>query len=549
MAITTLRLPSRLQLRALPWGWLSAALLLAAVLALPVVTIPLRAFAPAGDAWSHVATTLLPQYLGNTLYLLLVSGSLALMLGAGSAWLVAMCDFPGRGLMRWLLVLPLAVPAYMAAYVYAAMTDVTGVMQAVLRTVIPGADDQFFYLDLMRIETLAVLFALVLYPYVYLPVRALFETRAGTLIEAARMLGRGHAGVFWSVGLPMARPALAGGVLLVLMEVVNDYGAVKYFGVPTFTTGIFRAWFSLGDLDSAVRLAAVLMVLVLGLLWLERWQRGSARYAIVGASRRPRRYPLRGWRGGLALGACAMPVLLGFVVPVLQLLAWSWQSAATVVDADFLRMTRNTLLLALLAGALAVMVALVLSYAARLDATRLTRSATRFALLGYSVPGAVIAVGVLTLGLLLDRSFAGHQSLFLTGSLALLVFAYVTRFLAVAYLPVDAGLERVGTRLGEASRMLGLKPMATLLRVEVPLLRGTLVAAGTLVVIDVLKELPLTLILRPFNFDTLATRSFQLASDEQLAESAPAALLVILCATAVVILLHRVLREGESHGQ
>lgn len=539
----------RLAVRSLPWGWTAVSLALVLLLAIPVVTIPIGALAPTGEAWEHVSTTLLPRYMGNTLFLVLGSGAIALGLGAGTAWLVAMCEFPGRKLFRWALVLPLAVPAYMAAYVYAGMVGVTGPIQRLTRAVVPGASETLFYWNIMRIEVVAVLFGVVLFPYVYLPMRALLESRAGPTLEAARVLGRGHASVFWTVGMPLARPALAGGVALVLMEVINDYGAVKYFGVPTFTTGIFRAWFSLGDLDSAVRLSGILMLVVLTLLFIERWQRGQARYAAAGETTQAAAYPLRGVKGLAATLFCALPIAFGFLIPVLQLGVWAIRTAPDVVDGRFIRMAANSLGLAGLAGLIAVTVALVLSYTSRLDRTEITRSASRVALLGYSVPGAVIAVGVLTVSLFLDGLMGGGVRLILTGTTAALVAAYVVRFLAVAYLPVEAGLERVGTNLTEASRMLGARPLRTLLRVEVPLLRGTLVAAGTLVVIDVLKELPLTLILRPFNFDTLATRAFQLASDEQIAESAPAALLVIVCATVVVAFLHRTLDGREDLGR
>jgi iron(III) transport system permease protein len=539
----------RLAVRSLPWGWTVVSLVLVLLLAIPVITIPIGALAPAGEAWAHVYETLLPSYLGNTLFLTLASGAIALVIGAGTAWLVAMCDFPGRRLFRWALVLPLAVPAYMAAYVYSGMVGVTGPIQRAIRAVVPGASETLFYWNIMRIEVVAVLFGLVLFPYVYLPARALLESRAGPTLEAARVLGRGHASVFWSIGLPLARPALAGGVALVLMEVVNDYGTVKYYGVPTFTTGIFRAWFSLGDLDTAIRLSAMLMLLVLTLLFIERWQRGKARYVAPGEASRAAPYQLRGAKGAGAMLFCALPILFGFLLPVAQLVLWSVRTAPQVVDGRFVRLAANSLGLAALAGIIAVTIALVLSYTSRLDRTDMTRAASRVALLGYSVPGAVIAVGVLTVSMFLDGILGGGVRLILTGTVVALVAAYVVRFLAVAYLPVEAGLERVGTNLTEASRMLGARPMRTLLRIEVPLLRGTLVAAGTLVVIDVLKELPLTLILRPFNFDTLATRSFQLASDEQLAESAPAALLVILCATLVVAMLHRTLDGKPELGR
>lgn len=535
---------ARTMLRALPLGWMGAAAGMVVVLALPVVTVPLAALGPAGEAWNHVLSTLVPRYLGNTGFLLVASGLLAAALGAGSAWLVALCDFPGRRLFRWALVLPLAVPAYMAAYVYAGLVDITGPLQRLVRAVVPGAADTYFYWNVMRIEVVAVIFGLVLYPYVYLPTRAVLEERAGPTLEAARTLGRGHLSVFWSVGLPLARPALAGGLALVLMEVVNDYGAVKYYGVPTFTTGIFRAWFSLGDPDSAVRLATLLMLIVLVLLLAERAQRGAARYHELGRSRPAARYRLHGRRGAAAFAFCAIPVLFGFLLPVGQLSLWSLRTAPTVVDARFLRLAVNSLGLAVGAALLAVAAAVVLAYAARLDPTRLTTRAARVALLGYSVPGAVIAVGVLTVSLGLDRLVGGGARLLVAGTLAALVFAYVVRFLAVALLPVEAGFERTGPEVTEASRSLGVTPLGTLIRVHLPLLRGTALAAVVLVVIDVLKELPLTLILRPFNFDTLATRAFQLATDEQVAQSAPAALLVIFLATAVVVVLHRTMERS-----
>lgn len=531
-------------IRSLPWPWVGVAVGLVALLGTPVVTVPIRALGPAGEAWGHVARTLLPGYLGNTAFLLVVSGGIALVLGAGAAWLVALCDFPGRRLFRWALVLPLSVPAYMAAYVYAGMTSVTGPLQRVVRALVPGAADTFFYWNVMRIEVVAVLFGLVLFPYVYLPARALLEARAAAVIEAARLLGHGPLSVFRRIALPLARPALAGGIALVLMEVLNDYGAVQYYGVSTFTTGIFRAWFSLGDLNTAVRLAAVLMLVVMFVLLLERWQRGGRRYEGAG-TRSPSRYRLGGLAATGATAFCAVPVLFGFVIPVAQLLFWAWRTAPTVVDGRFLSLTANSLALAGGAGIVAVAVAVPMAYAARIDPTAVTRSVTRVGILGYSVPGAVIAVGMLTVSLGLDRLLVGGQSLFLTGTVGVLLFAYVVRFMAVAYLPVEAGLEKVGDRLADASRILGTPPLATLVRIHLPLLRGSILAAATLVVVDVLKELPLTLILRPFNLDTLATRAFQLASDEQVAEAAPASLVVIGCASLVVLVLDRTLdRRG-----
>ncbi|MDX1674614.1 MAG: iron ABC transporter permease [Longimicrobiales bacterium] len=534
------------RLRAVPWRWVGLALALVAVLAVPIVVIGAGVLRPAGPSWDHVAGTLLPAYVGNTVILVLGVGVLALVLGVGAAWLVTMTRFPGHRFFSWALVLPLAVPAYMAAYTWAGMLDVTGPVQRLVRTVVPGMSDAFLQWNVMRIEAVVVIFAVVLYPYVFLLSRTLLERRSGSVLESARLLGRSGWSVFFRVGVPLVRPAMAGGVALVLMEVLNDYGAVKYYGVPTFTTGIFRAWFTLGDVDTAIRLSGILMLIVLVLLVLERWQRGDARYSDAGASRFTARYPLRGWRAAGAVAFCATPLVLGFALPVAQLLAWSGRSAGTVVDAGFLVLSLNSFGLAAAAGGLAVAVAVVLAYAARIERGRLTAAATKLALLGYSVPGAVIAVGVLVAVLALDRTVLPGAATLLTATVLALLFAYLVRFMAVAFLSVESGFERVGESVRMASRTAGASPLRTLARVELPLLKGALGAAGILVFVDVLKELPLTLILRPFNFDTLATRAFQLATDEQLAASAPSALMVILTATAVLVVLHRVLANGET---
>jgi iron(III) transport system permease protein len=422
------------------------------------------------------------------------------------------------------------------------MLDVTGPVQRIVRWLTGGGTDTFLYWNVMRIEVLALIFGFVLYPYVFLLTRSLFEGRSGRAFEAARMLGRRPWSIFLRVGLPLARPAVVAGVALVLMEVLNDYGAVAYFGVTTFTTGIFRSWFALGDLDTAIRLSAILMVVVLMVLGLERLQRGAARYEESGGGRPVTRYPLRGLAAAGAVAFCIVPLLLGFVLPVAQLGLWSIRTAPDVVDWTFLRMALNSFGLASGAALLCVGVALVLSYAARIDRTPFTRSAAKLALLGYSIPGAVIAVGVMVTVLAVDRALTGGTALILTGGLAALLFAYVVRFMAVGFLSVEAGFTRIGSNLGSASRTLGASPLRTLARVELPLLRRALLAAATLVFIDVLKELPLTLILRPFNFDTLATRAFELASIEQLAQSAPAALLVIGTAAVVVGVLHHAFR-------
>jgi iron(III) transport system permease protein len=531
-----------------PWTvatWIMVALVLLA----PAVILG-GVFAGGSETWTHLRQTVLPVYLVNSLTLVLGVGLLTLVTGVSTAWLVATCDFPGRRVFEWALILPLALPTYIVAFTYAEVLAHDGWVQGALQVVLEPSTTARLRTGLMSLPGAGLMMALVLYPYVYLITRTSFQKQSGGILESARILGKGPWETFFRVALPLARPGVVAGLTLVLMEVLNEYGAVKYFGVNTFTTGIFRAWFALGDGPAAIRLSASLLVLVFALILVERAQRGRARFH--GGARSPRpapRFHLRGGRGAAAFLACLLPVALGFLLPVGQLVVWAAQVAPEALDPRFIALVLNSFGLAMAAGVLAVVVALVITYSVRLSPTPLLRLGARASSLGYSIPGAVIAVGVMIPFLWLDRQLgallrplvAAPVGLLLTGTVAALLFAYVVRFLAVALNPVDSGFERICGTLDETSRSLGASPSRTLWKVNLPLLRGTLVAAGLLVFVDVLKELPLTLILRPFDFDTLATRAFQLASDEQVARSALPALLIVVVGTIPVILLSRII--------
>jgi iron(III) transport system permease protein len=537
-----------------PTSWTLAALLSIALLSLPLVVVAGGLLAPASETWAHVASTVLSDYMINSARLVLGAGALALLVGVSTAWLVTAYDFPGRRFFEWALILPLAVPAYIAAYTYAGMFDVTGPLQRAVRTLVPSLADEFLYLNVMNIGMVTLIFGFVLYPYVYLVTRASFGRQSAALLEAARTLGHGPFATFRRIALPLARPAMAAGVGLVAMEVLNDYGAVKYYGVSTFTTGIFRSWFGLGDLSSAIRLSAMLMLFVFALLAIERSQRGRAAFAGGRASERPLlRARLGGWRAAVAVSICALPFLFGFAVPVAQLVYWASSTAGSVVDGGFVRLVGNTFLLAAAAAALCVGIALLLTYASRLNPRPWLRRVSRVTVLGYSMPGAVVAVGVLVPFAWLDHRVDGVMQatlgiptgLLLSGTLVALIFAYSVRFMAVAFLPVESGFTRICGRVDDAARALGASPSCALRKISLPLLRGTLLGAVILVFVDVLKELPLTLILRPFNFDTLATRAYQLATDEMVAASSNYALVIILAGVIPVILLNRVLAREQ----
>ena len=504
--------------------------------------------------WQHLLQTVLPAYVRDTLSLAVGVALGVSALGVGSAWLVTRYEFPGRGVFEWALVLPLAMPAYVLAYTYTDLLQFVGPVQTQLRAWTGWGYGDYWFPPIRSLGGAAAMLALALYPYVYLLVRTAFLERGGSLFEAARSLGCGPWQGFLRVALPLARPAWAAGVALALMETLADYGTVSYFGVQTFTTGIYRAWFSLGDRHAAVQLALVLLVFVVLLLVFERRSRAARRYhdRRPGGAQPPRQ-PLSGLAALLAALAVAVPLVLGFVVPVTRL-AWLalFEAEAGWAPANW-RLLEHSVLLAGSAALVATALALLLAYAARLRPVGPARWALRLAGLGYALPGSVIAVGVLVPVTQLDHLLAGwaqslwggRWGLLLTGSVAALVYACVVRYLAAALQAVEAGLQRVTPHMDEAARSLGFGPAATLRRVHLPMLRGSLWTALLLVFIDVMKELPATLVMRPFDFDTLATLVYTLASDERLAEAAVAALAIVGAGLLPLIVLCRQIARGS----
>ena len=531
-------------------GWLAgAAGAVALLVAVPIGSVGSNVFTGGtSGTWAHLAATLLPEMIRTTLLLCLGTGAGALLLGVGAAWLVTHFEFTGRRTLEWALVLPLAMPAYVMAYTYTDLLQYSGPLQSALRDATGWGRADLRLPDIRSLGGAVLMFACVLYPYVYLLARTAFIERGSAAMEAARSLGLSPLRSFLRVSLPMARPAIAAGLALVLMETLADYGTVSYFAVQTFTTGIYRAWFSLGDRTAAAQLAMCLLGFVLLALALERGSRGSARFASPGARRAAGRgVALRGGRAALALAACGLPLLAGFGVPCGLLLRMAFATGDAQFGPRFATLAGNSLLLALATAGIAVALAVLVAYAARLDRRPLTRLAHGLAGSGYALPGSVIAVGLLIPLARLDnlmvqwlREAVGWQGgLLLTGTVAALVYACVVRFLATALQAVDAALHRITPHMDAAARSLGLTPARTLQRVHLPLLRRGLLTAGLLVFIDVMKELPATLVMRPFNFDTLATQAYTLASDERLAEASTASLAIVLVGLLPLVLLCR----------
>jgi len=531
-------------------------MLVALVFAVPVLTVFSFIFHGDTQVMSHLADTVLLNYISNTLWLVLGVSYGTLSIGIVCAWLVSVCEFPGRRWFQWMLLLPMAMPAYIIAYTYTGMLDFAGPLQTSLREWFGWGYGDYWFPEIRSLWGAMAMLSLVLYPYVYLLARAAFMQQSVAALEASRILGAGPWQSFFKVALPMARPAIIAGLTLALMETLADYGTVQYFGVDTFTTGIFRTWYGLGDSAAAAQLSAMLLVMVFALMAIERYSRRRVRYHHHSLQRaRQPRYQLSRRQATLAVLACLLPLLFGFLLPFVQLLAWALQTAARMVDAAYLQLVFNSLILASMAALLALLLALFMAYGQRLRPVLAVQIAVRVASMGYAIPGTVIAVGVMIPLALLDQSLDSwlranwgiSSGLLFSGTLVALMFAYIVRFLAVSIGTVEAALTKIRPSMDDAARSLGYSPGQVLRRVHIPIMRVSLLTAVLMVFVDVLKELPATLILRPFDFNTLAVRAYELASDERLADASTAAVAIVLAGIIPVLLLSRsISRSGNS---
>lgn len=538
--------------------WTLAVAIMATLIAIPVLAVLATVFVPAGPIWSHLAATVLPRYITNSLLLMVGVGFGVSVIGIATAWLVTMTRFPGTRFFEWALLLPFAIPAYVLAYTYTGLMDFAGPVQTALRAWFGWSRRDYWFPEVRSLGGAIAMLVLVFYPYVYLLARAAFLEQSVCVLEVSRTLGRGAWRSFLTVALPLARPSIAAGVALALMETLSDFGTVQYFGVDTFTTGIYRTWLGMGEPLAAAQLAAILLLFVFAMMALERWSRGDRRYAHT--SRYYRDLPraqLRGPAATLAFVVCLLPILLGFVVPAIALVGWTIENWSLAMSTPYIDLARHSLTLAAIAAALAVSCALIIAYGLRMSRGIVAHVAARVAAMGYAIPGSVIAVGVLLPCAWLDNrvdafmraSFGVSTGLLLSGTLVAVTFAYLVRFLGAALNPVEASLGRITPSMDGAARTLGQGPGATLRRVHAPLISGGLLTAALLVFVDVMKELPATLIMRPFNFDTLAVRAYQLAADERLAEAAAPSLAIVIVGLLPVIALSRAVarsRPGQT---
>lgn len=526
----------------------------ALLLCLPVLTVAaswLRWDATSSQILLAMTQTVLPDYaLSSTLLCLMVGAGVA-MVGGGAAAAVSLFEFPGRKVFEWALLLPLAVPAYVVAYAYTDFLQFSGPLQTQVRELF-GLEGRVFP-EIRSLAGAAWVFVFALYPYVYVLARTALAERAAHLMEAARMLGAPLGRRIRTVALPLARPAIAAGVILALMETLADFGVSSYFGIQTFTAGIYKAWLAMDNSIAAAQLATMLLLVVFALLKVEHWAQHRLRFSSAASlnaashSSDSQQVVLHGWAARLAVTLCVVPVLAGFVLPMAFMLRPLVADWSVLPWDSFLRWSATSLSLGLGTAALACAVALLLAFSVRTQPDRWNRAVVQIATLGYAVPGAVIVVGLLLpVGWLQARYPQTSVGYWMTASVLGLVWAYMVRFCAVALQTIQSGYARLPTSLDDSARLLGVSGGALLTRVHRPLLQRSLVAAGLLVLVDVMKELPATLVLRPFNSDTLAVVAYQLARDERLGEAALPSLALVLVGLAPVILLSRILRSGRN---
>ncbi|WKD59536.1 ABC transporter permease [Corynebacterium caspium] len=524
----------------LPWLLLSA--IVVALMVLPLLGILSSLFKPSSDTWAHIQEHLLWLYLGETARLLLGTLCCSIVLASALAWVITAYDFPGRSFLSVALVLPLAIPPYIGGYTYAGLTGYTGAIQVWLREVLNWTPPPGLF-NIMNLPGAIFIFTIFLYPYIYLVIRAFLERQANQLIEASRMLGSSRFRTYWQVVLPLTRNAVVAGATLVAFEVLSDYGVVSYFGLQVFTTAIFKSWLGYNDVTSALRLAGILLLVVTIVTVGEKSLRGARSHSYANSRVTPLvRVRAKGWKklGIMILGYATL--LVALIIPLTQMIYWAILSFSSIRLDGLLKSLLTSFILALCGATLTTIFALIVANHQRLWPTQSSKFLARITVMGYSIPSTVIALSILSIALWVDRQTGWGLSL----TPALVVLAYTIRYLAVSMQSVESGFEKVGTQFAQSSRMLGRGPFATLLRIDIPMMPAAVIGGFLLAFIDMVKELPIVLILRPFNFSTLSTRVFEYANDEQIPESSFASLIIIGLALVPLLLLVAKNRTADS---
>ncbi|RFU62249.1 iron ABC transporter permease [Peribacillus saganii] len=531
-------------------SWAILSFLITIIIMMPILFITFEFFTRSSENWEHINEYLLNSYLFNTLLILFFTGLLTVFIGVSMAWFISAYDFPLRGFFKWGLILPLAIPPYIGAYTYNGILNYTGVIQSILRNFYQIEVNQKYF-NIMSIPGAIFIFSVFLFPYVYLITKNFLENQSASLVENARLLGSNSFEIFFRIVIPISRASIVAGVSLVILEVLNDYGVVKYFGIQTLSTAIFQTWFGMADLGSAIKLSGILMMIVVVILMAEKWLRGRKKYSYSNSKVRPLKpVKLTGYKAWAIFAYISAVFLLSFFIPFIQLVKWTFTTYKQVLSDEFIGLIWNSTFVAFTAAAVIVVIALIIANFSRLFEGRVTNLVSKIVVLGYSIPGAVIAIGVLTLFIALDRQLLIFYqligltpSLVLSLSLSMLIFAFVIRFMAIGYNSIETGFDKIGTTFTEASRTLGMTVTQTFFKVDLKMIKGAVAGGFILVFIEILKELPLTLILQPFNFYTLATKAFQYAGDERIQEAASASILIILISGVSIYIFHKVLEK------
>ncbi|RYG73302.1 iron ABC transporter permease [Lentibacillus lipolyticus] len=526
--------------------WTVLSIVFVGLILLPSLSIILQFSAETNENWNHIKEFMLDTYIVNSVILVLFVGLFSAIIGSSLAWLISAYDFPLRRFFQWGLILPLAIPPYIGAYTYHGILNYTGVIQTTLRNQWDVTVNQQYF-NIMNMPGAIFIFVIFLFPYVFTITKAFLARQSTSLVENARILGTSSWRIYFKIVLPIARASIVAGVSLVILEVLNDYGVVKYYGIQTFTTAIFQTWFGLGDLGSAIKLSGTLMLLILGLIVLERILRGRKRFSFT-TTKVTLLQPvkLKGRSKWLAFSYCMFIFTIAFIIPFIQLIYWAFLTYEQGFSTEFLQVIGNTVFVAFAAAAMITVMAVVISNISRLNRGLIAKVFPKVTILGYSIPGAVIAVGIVSLFIGIDEviyQWGWASSYILSTSIVMLIFAYIVRYLAVAYNSIDSGFERIGIHFTEASRMLGNNVTKSFFKVDVKLIRGAIFGGFILAFIDILKELPLTLILRPFNFETLATNAFNYATNEMIHEAAIPSILIVCISAISIYFFHYVLER------
>jgi len=528
-----------------PDGWQITATAIALLVLIPILILMASLFTPDREIWAHLAEHLLTTLLLNSFYLILGVSIITLLLGVPLGWLTGMCEFPGRRFFSWALLLPMALPSYVLAVVYLGILDFSGPVEKILQFIIPHSDGVIIG-DIRTTPGTISIISLSLYPYVYLLARTGFMTQGTQTMEAARTLGCNRQQAFYRVALPMSRPWIAGGLMLVIMETLADFGAVSAFNYDTFTTGIYKAWYGFFSISAAAQLSSMLLLFVIVVLFLDQRMRSRMRFTGVNKEKQ-KRIKLRGNKKIAAFLFCLFVFGVAFIIPILQLLFWTKGVFSIEFGTRYLDYTGKTLMLATIASVLTCIAALILSYTRRLHSDPLTGGIVKLATVGYGMPGSVLAVGFFVMMSTIDETLVSFADTFLhisinpifRSSILVMLAGYLVRFLAPAYAALDSNMQRITPNLDDAARLAGLRGITLLRGVHIPMLRQGILVGTVLVFVDVMKELPLTLMTRPFGWDTLAVKIFELTSEGEWERAALPSLVLVLAGLVPVILLVR----------